>query len=452
MSKPPCDIKKTVANLLRAPYPFPHEHHRTIYEQCGRMFFTQINLYRCNFCKIKLLGEPQLLDHNKSFGHQTEMEKEIAVRLKKSTIEKKVTSIKLSGKVKEKLASAAVQAAQMKLNEAMAELKNEYELYRLSPALHPMYAKEWQVYYLRRLSDILAINIDPREYDFTKDWSMYWVQRIQVYYNEAMQKVINTIGANYKLTLDEMDLTGASQTDNAQHCANGDHINKDHGKSDSVKDNLANGARMSEDRAYVDRDLGGNDSVNDDKSNNKIHADNFSITNGESISTVNNDNVIEIDSAATTEDEASECEFESGSKNRSKTDNGSESECGDDVATSRFRLPLPQNLIDEALSWAKDESSMKSQEDSSTATITTAKEPSNEIKENDAAIDFDAVADSVLSFFQTCGLNPANLSDEQVQQYIEYIVKSTPKPANDRAGSVETLMSSDSNDDSWRYV
>lgn len=29
--------------------------------------------------------------------------------------------------------------------------------------------------------------MDPRAYDYTKDWAQYWVARIQVYYNKALQ-------------------------------------------------------------------------------------------------------------------------------------------------------------------------------------------------------------------------------------------------------------------------
>lgn len=108
------------------------------------------------------------------------------------------------------------------------------------------------------------------------------------------------------------------------------------------------------------------------------------------------------------------------------------------------------DLIQEA------EKAMGSHEDNAAVTVT--KESLSTSNENDITIDSDAIADSVLSFFQVCGLNPANLSDEQVQKYIELIVKSrsqptdTAKASNDRAGSVETLTSSDSIDDSWQYV
>lgn len=50
----------------------------------------------------------------------------------------------------------ALQTSKMKLYEAIAELKQHYESYREHPVLHPMYAKEWQIFYLRRLSDLLA--------------------------------------------------------------------------------------------------------------------------------------------------------------------------------------------------------------------------------------------------------------------------------------------------------
>lgn len=54
------------------------------------------------------------------------------------------------------LCEAAVKSSKMKLDEAMAELKIEYEKYRRYPCIHPMYCKEWQIFYLRRQSEILA--------------------------------------------------------------------------------------------------------------------------------------------------------------------------------------------------------------------------------------------------------------------------------------------------------
>lgn len=155
-----------------------------------------------------------------------------------------------------------------------------------------------------------------------------------------------------------------------------------------------------------------------------------------------------LDSDVTTDDEW-EKESEPEPKDASKAENGSGSESEpDDGVTSRFRLPLPLDLIQEA------EKTIKSHGDD--ATVTVAKEPSSAPNEN--AIAIDSVADSVLRLFARYGLNPANLSDEQVQQYIELVVKESTQPtgtakeSNDRAGSVETLTSSDSNDDSWRFV
>lgn len=48
---------------------------------------------------------------------------------------------------------------------------------------------------------ITSDNRDPGTYNFTKDWSLFWVDRIQVYYSKRLQNVIDKIGAKYKVTL-----------------------------------------------------------------------------------------------------------------------------------------------------------------------------------------------------------------------------------------------------------
>lgn len=72
-----------IENLLRASYPLrSHAHHKKIFEKCGK--FVDTNLYSCNCCKIKLLGDAELLEHNTSFGHQAQMESHISEMLKKT--------------------------------------------------------------------------------------------------------------------------------------------------------------------------------------------------------------------------------------------------------------------------------------------------------------------------------------------------------------------------------
>lgn len=56
-------------------------------------------------------------------------------------------------------------------------------------------------------------NCDPSTYDFTKDWSSYWVERIQVYYNKELRKIIDRIGANCNLIhFDEQFTTSSLPT------------------------------------------------------------------------------------------------------------------------------------------------------------------------------------------------------------------------------------------------
>lgn len=82
-----------VKNLLKAPYPFFHEYYKTIYEQEKNGLCGQVNFYKCNFCKIKLLGDKQLWEHNKCFRHQKAMEMQIDEVLAKSTFNRYECSI-----------------------------------------------------------------------------------------------------------------------------------------------------------------------------------------------------------------------------------------------------------------------------------------------------------------------------------------------------------------------
>lgn len=126
---------------------------------------------------------------------------------------------------KEMLRNSAIAVSKMKLVEEWAKLKCEYKQYERNPYTHPMYAKEWKIFYLRTLADITAgnenslilsftvimylnwnnfiyalatANEDPNTFDFTTHWEEYWKKRIQVYHNKSRQKVIEEIAANYE--------------------------------------------------------------------------------------------------------------------------------------------------------------------------------------------------------------------------------------------------------------
>lgn len=51
---------------------------------------------------------------------------------------------------------AAIYSSKLQLNEAMAELESSYAGYRQIRTTHPMYLKEWNIFYLRTLSNLLA--------------------------------------------------------------------------------------------------------------------------------------------------------------------------------------------------------------------------------------------------------------------------------------------------------
>lgn len=84
---PHLNSTKVVENLLRASYPFEHKQYKTIYEK-SKISLCNANVYHCNFCSIKILGENDLLKHNKSVEHQSEMEQYIMQKLLQATANK----------------------------------------------------------------------------------------------------------------------------------------------------------------------------------------------------------------------------------------------------------------------------------------------------------------------------------------------------------------------------
>lgn len=87
------DTKKTVESFFNAQYPFRQNRFETIYEKCYDSFFVRKNLYKCNVCQIKLLGDAELLKHNKCLEHQTELEKQIMVILDNPAVDTYVSKI-----------------------------------------------------------------------------------------------------------------------------------------------------------------------------------------------------------------------------------------------------------------------------------------------------------------------------------------------------------------------
>lgn len=61
-------------------------------------------------------------------------------------------------------ASVAYEFAKRKIDAAFATLNARYKGFEQSPARHPMYRKEWLIFYLRRASELLARRI---KFDFT---------------------------------------------------------------------------------------------------------------------------------------------------------------------------------------------------------------------------------------------------------------------------------------------
>lgn len=57
---------------------------------------------------------------------------------------------------KKMMRDAAIKTSKMKLNEEWTKLKFDYDQYEKNPHEHPMYAKEWKIFYYRTLSNIIA--------------------------------------------------------------------------------------------------------------------------------------------------------------------------------------------------------------------------------------------------------------------------------------------------------
>lgn len=107
----------------------------------------------------------------------------------------------------------------------------------------------------------------------------------------------------------------------------------------------------------------------------------------------------------------------------------------EDEVSSTLRPSQSQGFINEARELAEKAKQI--------ATENNLSPPHLSFNENNTKIDANKIADAVLSFFNQCELNPANLSDEQVRNYIKFFVEKSANAAT-RIDFTETQLSPDS--------
>lgn len=191
------EVSQTIGHLLKIPYPFFHAYYKKVYEISTNFS----NVYRCNICKLKLWNNKELLEHHGCLDHSMKIKKTIGRKLNLSRIKRStsITSFKPYKDGEKIFNHKIIGASKKKLNQEWSKLNNEYSQYSEKPFLHPMYEKEWQIFYLRTLSNIIAANDDANLFDFNNPWKKYWQHRIQIYYDQDRQKIVEQIAQNCQL-------------------------------------------------------------------------------------------------------------------------------------------------------------------------------------------------------------------------------------------------------------
>lgn len=59
---------------------------------------------------------------------------------------------------------------------------------------------------LSSIQSFLA-NRDPNNHDFGIEWNLYWKQRMSVYYDKDLKRILDKIGGNYKSTVSDVNGT-----------------------------------------------------------------------------------------------------------------------------------------------------------------------------------------------------------------------------------------------------
>lgn len=238
--------------LLNASYPFYHPHYKRIYEKSDKFS----NVFHCNICHLKLLGEKQLTEHNHSFKHQLEIEQLYVAFLDKSMKDRFVlvhcmryahifselfviacdlgwhqASQLPNQAVRQKTWCGMQQSAHPKWNwtkngqnwnanmistnkihaRIQCTQKNgkfsTFELLLISLLVSIHHIRTIFIFICRiqivkfdsnAFLALATANEDPNTYDFTTNWTNYWKQRIQVYYNQSQKKILEEIAANYE--------------------------------------------------------------------------------------------------------------------------------------------------------------------------------------------------------------------------------------------------------------
>lgn len=144
-----------------------------------------------------------------------------------------------------------------------------------------------------------------------------------------------------------------------------------------------------------------------------------------------------LDSDASTEDADIQLKSMIKNNSESQTDTESESE-SDEGLTSELRI-VPY-YMDENMEMTNGH------QHKTNSNNNLIKQATNSVKDANNDINV-AVAEAVMNLLRNVGLNAEKLSDEQMEQYIKYVMKTSfPNNVIRRKGSVETLSCSDSND------
>ncbi|XP_071525530.1 uncharacterized protein [Panulirus ornatus] len=74
----------------------------------------------------------------------------------------------------------------MRALESLREVHvRECDMYRQNPSAHPDYNKEYWAFIEKKAQSILSLGGDPYTYDMSKDWEMFWPNRLQQIFNES---------------------------------------------------------------------------------------------------------------------------------------------------------------------------------------------------------------------------------------------------------------------------
>lgn len=91
------------------------------------------------------------------------------------------------------------------IEKAIKKLQESFKDYERNPQQHPMYVKEWKMFWSRKFKEVLEKGKDANSYDYIPEWTAFWNERVQDLHRMDVEKVKEELRKQFGLSFKEVE-------------------------------------------------------------------------------------------------------------------------------------------------------------------------------------------------------------------------------------------------------